>query len=96
MSEFNGRGRDVTIQAPPAIAQGLSPTPGSAVPTPARLATPMAKFEVQVPFDRIVSLIRVLKEFYGEDFPFAPNLSLEIVSRLSAADVAELQEMFRP
>jgi hypothetical protein len=87
---------NVAVHAPPAVARGLAPTPGSAVPTPARLSVPMAQFEVSVPINRVVSLIRLLKDFYGDDFPFVPNLSLEFMSHLSASEVAELQEMFKP
>lgn len=83
----------VLVGAPPAVANGLSPLPGSAVPTAQRLAQPTAVFHIPVPFGRAAELVKLLYEFFGDTFEF--QLNAEAMAALPVDQIKEIQDYMR-
>jgi hypothetical protein len=84
---------DVVISAPPATARGDAPLPGSLVSTPARIAAPMATLNIPVPMGRFIPFMRLLFEFFGDEFDV--QLNTEVMAALSAEQWRELQALTR-
>lgn len=84
---------DVVVSAPSATARGDAPLPGSLVATPARLAVPMATLNIPVPMNRFMPFVRLLFEFFGDEFQV--QLNTQVMAALSAEQWRELQELTR-